>query len=66
MEKIYIKVFNDCDWDEMAIYYNLEVAIAASKRFHKSRIEIFKIKDNEFIPTYDYYQNGDLILNNPT
>ena len=55
---------SDCDWEDMVIYDSKEEAIKASIKYPKMRVEIFSKKDNfGFTPTYNYYQQGELIIN---
>ena len=52
---------NGCEWEDMVIFLTEEEAIQASIKYPNSRIEIFckNIDSTEYLPTYNYYKNGD-------
>jgi len=55
----------DYEWEDIVIFDSEEEAIKASIKYPKLRVEIFSKKDNfGFTPTYNYYKQGELILNN--
>jgi len=49
------------EWEDMVIYLSKEDAIAASKMWPKCRVEIFGKKNGGYIPTYNYYENGEYV-----
>jgi hypothetical protein len=52
------------EWEDMVIYLAKEDAIGASKMYPKCRVEIFGKKNGVgvgYIPTYDYYKNGEYV-----
>lgn len=62
MEFVYILI-NGNDWEDMVIFLSKEDAIQESHRYPNNRVEIFS-KNNispSYIPTYNYYQNGEFI-----
>jgi len=61
---IYMLVPNNAEWEDLILYKNKEDAIAASIKYHKNTIQIFKKKDgNGYEPSYLYYINGKLQSN---
>lgn len=65
MEYVYMYAPDGGEWEDMCIYVSKHDAIIASKRYPKTRIEIFKKSDAtthvRYIPTYAYYLNGEII-----
>jgi hypothetical protein len=61
---IYMLVPNIAEWEDLILYKNKEDAIAASIKYYKNTIQIFKKKDgNGYEPSYLYYINGKLQSN---
>ena len=64
MEFVYLLI-NGSDWDEMMIFLTENEAIQASIKYSYSRIEIFrKNTDLGYVPTYNYYKNGEYYILN--
>ena len=63
MEFIYV-LLNGSEWEDIIILLSNEDAINESINYPNSRVEIFS-KNNKsgYIPTYNYYKNGELIQN---
>jgi hypothetical protein len=67
MEFIYVFINgNECEWEDLSIFLSKEDAINISKKYPNNRVEIFSINHNTesgggYKPTYNYYQNGELI-----
>jgi hypothetical protein len=61
---IYMLVPNNAEWEDLILYKNKEDAIAASIKYYKNTIQIFKKKEgNGYEPSYLYYINGKLQSN---
>ncbi len=61
MELIYLFI-GGSDWEDITVILNIEEAIKKSIAYPNLRVEIFsKTVNNEYIPTYNYYQNGKYI-----
>ena len=43
--------------------YGKEDAIQMSIQYKKARVEIFKKSNVGYVPTYNYYCNGELVQN---
>ena len=57
MKLVYLSINGD-SWEDMIIFLTEEEAIQAS---FNSRVEIFsKNTDLGYLPTYNYYKNGEL------
>jgi len=62
MDFVYLLVNDGCEWEDIKVYLSKELAIEKSKRQPNSRVEIFsKNNNNEYIPTFNYYKNGEYI-----
>lgn len=62
MDFVYLLVTDNCHWEDITVYLSKEVAIEKSKRNPSTRVEIFsKNNNNEYIPTFNYYKNGEYI-----
>jgi len=62
MDFIYLLVNDGCEWEDIVVYLSKDVAIEKSKRHPSVRVEIFsRNNNNEYIPTYNYYKNGEYI-----
>jgi hypothetical protein len=57
---IYMLVPNNAEWEDLILYKNKEDAIAASIKYYKNTVQIFKKKNNGYEPSYLYYINGKL------
>ena len=58
MEFIYLYI-GGSNWEDTSIILTIEDAIKKSITYPNKRVEIFsKTINNEYIPTYNYYQNG--------
>lgn len=52
------------DWEDMKILLSKEDAINESIKHPNARVEIFtKNETSKYIPSYNYYKNGQLIQN---
>ena len=60
MDKIYVLIAGVDSWEDMIIYLTEEKAIEASKTFPNWRVEIFVRRENDLVPSYNYYKNGIL------
>ena len=50
------------EWEDIIIFLSQEEAIKKSRNYPNNRIEIFsKTNTSCYEPTYNYYQNGELI-----
>ena len=50
------------EWEDIIIFLSKEEAIEKSRKYPNNRIEIFsKTNTSGYEPTYNYYQNGELI-----
>lgn len=63
MDFVYVLRYGS-EWEDIIILLSKEDAINESINYPKSRVEIFS-KNNKlgYIPTYNYYKNGDFIQN---
>jgi hypothetical protein len=62
MDFIYVLIGDE--WEEMVIFLSKEEAIIESIKHPNNRIEIFSKNDKSgYIPTYNYYENGNYIHN---
>jgi hypothetical protein len=61
MKFVYLLINSD-DWEDMVIFLTEEEAIQASIKYSNIRIEIFSNNniDIGYLPTYNYYKNGEL------
>jgi hypothetical protein len=60
---VFIPVNN---WEDMIIFLSKEDAKKESKKYPNARVEIFTISDESsagYTPTYNYYKNGELVVN---
>lgn len=64
-EFIYMLLPDGAEWEDIVLLLDKEEAINASIKYYKCRVEIFKKKENDigYVPTYNYYKNGNLIIN---
>ena len=61
MEFVYLLVVDGCEWEDIVIFLSKEDAVKESIKNPKSRIEIFCKNDKGYVPTYNYYQNGEYL-----
>jgi hypothetical protein len=55
-------LINGSDWEDIIVLLSNEDAINKLINHTNSRVEIFnKNTKSEYIPTYNYYKNGELI-----
>jgi len=63
----YLYVFIDKnDWEDIVIFLSKEDAKNESKKYPNARVEIFTISNESsagYTPTYNYYKNGELVVN---
>jgi hypothetical protein len=62
MEFLYVKVYDGAIWEDITILLNKENAINESIKYPTCRIEIFMKEQDKYIPTYNYYKNGELFI----
>jgi hypothetical protein len=62
MKLVYLLVSDGSEWDDIVVYLTEEEAIESSIIYPNSRVEIFTKHRcfNQYVPTYNYYQNGVL------
>jgi hypothetical protein len=61
MDFVYLFVLGS-EWEDVIVFLSKEDAIQESIKFPKHRVEIFsKTNTSGYRPTYNYYQNGELI-----
>jgi hypothetical protein len=51
---------NGDEWEDMVIFLNEKEAKQASIKWSNVRIEIFSKSEFGYLPTYLYYQNGEI------
>lgn len=61
MDFVYVLVKDGGEWEDIVIYLTEKDAIEASLKRPSTRIELFKKKDNGYIPTYKYFINGIIV-----
>ncbi len=61
MDYIFLQIADGYEWEDMKIILSEEIAIEKSKKYPNLRFEKFINKNNEYIPSYSFYQNGILI-----
>ncbi len=63
MDSVYVLLFGS-EWEDAIIFLSKEEAIQKSINYPNNRVEIFSKQDTSgYIPTYNYYKNGELIEN---
>ena len=61
MDSVYVLLYGS-EWEDIVILLSKEDAINESIKHPQSRVEIFSKNNNSgYIPTYNYYKNGELI-----
>ena len=65
MNYVYV-MMNGNDWEDIIVYLTEQDAIESSIKYPKRKVEIFKknLDCNGYIPTYNYYKDGNLCLTN--
>ena len=61
MENVYLLIQGGGDWEDMIIVVSQEEAIALSKQYPNSRVEIFRKSEKGYIPSYNYFKDGKYI-----
>ena len=62
MDLVYMLVQDGGEWEDMQLFVCKEEAINASIKYPKRRVEIFSKRDTlGYMPTYNYYRNGEYI-----
>jgi hypothetical protein len=62
MDFVYV-LLNGSEWEDMVIFLSKDHAIQESINHPKSRVEIFSKTDKSgYIPTYNYYKNGEYFV----
>ncbi len=61
MKLVYLLVSDDVAWEDIVVVLTEDEAIQLSMTYPKSRVEIFSKHPhfNQYIPTYNYYKNGE-------
>ena len=60
MDFVYLLLNDNCEWEDIIVLLSKEDAIEKSIKHPNIRVEIFsKNQNNEYIPTYNYYKNGE-------
>jgi hypothetical protein len=61
MDFVYVLLFGN-EWEDIIILLSKEDAISESIKYPDTRVEIFS-KNNSlgYTPTYNYYENGELV-----
>jgi len=63
MDFVYLLLYGS-EWEDIVILLSKEDAINESIKHPQARVEIFSKNNNSgYIPTYNYYKNGELIQN---
>lgn len=61
MEFVYLLIGGE-EWEDIEVILSKEDAIEVSKKYPNIRVEIFnQSKNGRYIPTYNYYKNGEYI-----
>lgn len=62
MEFVFMLLFGSgSEWEDIVIFVSKEDAIHASIKYPNARVEIFSKNNTGYTPTYDYYENGNLV-----
>ncbi len=59
MKYVYLLINGD-EWEDMVIFLTEKEAKQASIKWTNVRIEIFSKSEFGYLPTYLYYQNGEI------
>lgn len=57
---VYMLIPYGGEWDDITIILNENDAIELSIKYPKMRVELFEKDAIGYVPTYKYYQNGNL------
>jgi hypothetical protein len=60
MDLIYVFI-DGPKWEDLIIFLSKEEAKAKSIKYPTVRVEIFAKSTNGYIPTYNYYLNGNYV-----
>lgn len=64
MDVLYLVVCDGAEWEDIKMIDNEAFAIEYSCKYPNIRIEIFKKNSKGlYVPTYNFYQNGQLVEN---
>lgn len=64
MDFVYVLVFERCEWEDIIVLLSKEDAINESIKYPNARVAIFsKNNGSGYVPTYNYYKNGELTQN---
>ncbi len=62
--ELYMLIVPGAEWEDLILQTSKEEAIEASKKYPKSRVEIFaKSEKGGYHPTYNFYEKGVYIQN---
>ena len=59
MDAVYVLTPDGSEWEDLTIFTNLEDAIAISKKYPNTRVEIFTKTQKGYVPSYAYYLDGN-------
>lgn len=62
MEKLFVLVGDNFEWEDIIVYTDEQEAKFASIKYPEMRIEIFTKTLKGFHPSYSYYVNGVLLF----
>jgi hypothetical protein len=63
MDFVYVFIYGS-EWEDTVVFLSKEDAIKESINHPNDRVEIFsKTTTSGYIPTYNYYKNGEFIQN---
>lgn len=58
MEKLYVYVVDQAEWEDMILFTSEKEATEFSKENPNGRVEIFIKSSKGFVPSYAYIRNG--------
>jgi hypothetical protein len=61
MDFIYVFAVDGAEWEDLIIFLSKEEAKAKSIKCPTVRLEIFAKSMDGYIPTYNYYLNGNYV-----
>jgi hypothetical protein len=61
-DSVYVLINDGAEWEDLLILLSKHDAIETSIKCKNARVEIFRKSPSGYIPTYDYYKNGKLIV----
>lgn len=59
---VYVFLQDGSEWEDLVLLLSKEDAIQKSIDYKHGRVELFRNSPSGYIPTYNYYKNGQLIL----